>query len=77
MSRKTHHVVPSPNGGWNVKKGGAERASGHFDTKAEATRAGREISRNQGTEFLIHGKNGVIQSSDSHGHDPNPPKDER
>jgi hypothetical protein len=31
---------------------------------------GREISRNQGTEFIIHGKNGVIQGSDSHGHDP-------
>jgi hypothetical protein len=77
MSRKTHHVVPSANGGWNVKKGGAERASGHFDTKAKAVKAGREISRNQGSEFLIHGKNGIIQSSDSHGNDPNPPKDER
>lgn len=77
MSRKTHHVVPSPSGGWNVKKGGVERASGHFDTKAEAVKAGREISRNQGSEFLIHGRNGVIQSSDSHGNDPNPPKDER
>ncbi len=60
MSKKTHHVVPSQNGGWNVKKGGAERASGHFATKAEAIDAVREISRNQGTEFVIHGKNGQI-----------------
>jgi Uncharacterized protein conserved in bacteria (DUF2188) len=74
MSRKTHHVVPNPDGGWDVKRGGGERASGHFDTKAEAVNAGREISRNQGTKFLIHGKDGVIQSSDSHGNDPNPPK---
>lgn len=77
MPRKTHHVVPSPNGGWNVKKGGAERSSGHFNTKAEAEKVGREISRNQGTEFVIHGKDGVIQRSDSHGNDPNPPKDSK
>ena len=29
MARNSHHVVPS-NGGWNVKKGGAERASKTF-----------------------------------------------
>lgn len=75
MARKSHHVVPnSDRGGWNVKKSGASRASKHFDTKAEAVRAGREISRNQKTEFVIHGKNGKIQQSDSHGNDPHPPK---
>ena len=31
MAGKSHHVVPNPDGGWDVKKGGAERASGHFD----------------------------------------------
>jgi predicted RNA-binding Zn-ribbon protein involved in translation (DUF1610 family) len=77
MSRKTHHVVPSPNGGWNVKKGGAERASIHTETKQQAVDAGRQISRNQGTEFVIHGQNGRIQRSDSHGNDPCPPKDKK
>lgn len=75
MPRDEHHLVPNPDGGWDVKRSGSERASVHSDTKAEAEKAGREISRNQGTEFVIHGKDGVIQSSDSHGHDPNPPKD--
>lgn len=75
--RKTHHVVPSPSGGWNVKKGGATRASVHTDTKAEAEQIGREISRNQGTEFVVHGRDGVIQRSDSHGGDPMPPRDQR
>ena len=74
MPRKTHHVVHNPNGGWDVKRGGAQRSSGHFDTKAEAIDAGRQISVNQGTEFLIHGLDGRIQSSDSHGNDPFPPK---
>jgi hypothetical protein len=76
-TRKTHHVVPNPGGGWDVKKGGAQRASVHRETKQEAEDAGREISRNQGTEFVIHGRDGVIQRSDSHGHDPNPPKDKK
>ncbi len=77
MSRRTHHVVPSSSGGWNVKRGGAQRASGHFDTKREAEAAGRQISRNQKSELVIHGRDGVIQRSDSHGGDPNPPRDER
>ena len=75
MPRKTHHIVPNPDGGWDVKKGGAERASEHFGTKKDAEDWGREVSRNQGTEFVIHGKNGQIQQSDSHGNDPCPPKD--
>ena len=74
MARKTHHVVPNPNGGWDVKRGGAQRSSGRFNTKAEAIDVGRQISINQGTEFLIHGLNGRIQSADSHGNDPYPPK---
>ena len=32
----THHVVPNSGGGWDVRRGGAERASGHFDTKRDA-----------------------------------------
>jgi len=67
---KTHHVVPDPKGGWNVKKGGSSRASVHTDTKQKAVDLGREISQNQGTEFFIHGKDGVIQKKDSHGNDP-------
>ena len=74
MARDTHHVVYNPNGGWDVKRGGAERSSGHFETKKEAVNAGRIISQNRKTEFLIHGKNGKIQSSDSHGNDPCPPR---
>lgn len=75
MSRNTHHVVPSPGGGWDVKKGNSERASGHFDNKQNAIDVGRQISRNQKTEFVIHNRNGRISQSDSHGGDPNPPKD--
>lgn len=74
MAGKSHHVVPNPHGGWDVKRGGAQRASGHFDTKQEAVDSGRKISRNQKTEFVVHGANGRIQFADSHGNDPFPPK---
>ncbi len=67
----THHVVPdSNNDGWKVVRDGSERASGLYDTKKEAIDAGREISRNQDTEFRVHNKDGKIASSDSHGNDP-------
>ena len=67
---RTHHVVPNPGGGWDVRRGGAERASGHFDTKQEAVDRGREISRNASTEFKIHNRDGRVSQSDSHGNDP-------
>lgn len=66
----SHHVVPNPNGGWDVKKSGGSKASAHFDTKQQAVDRGREISRNAGTEFVIHKKDGTIQRKDSHGNDP-------
>lgn len=71
---KTHHVVPNPKGGWDVKRGGGERASGHFGTKREAVDHGRGVSRNQSTELKIHNRDGRIAQSDSHGNDPNPPR---
>ncbi|MEW6226586.1 MAG: DUF2188 domain-containing protein [Bacillota bacterium] len=77
MPRKTHHVVPNPKGGWDVKRGGAVRSSGHFDAKQEAIDRAREISRNQGTELVIHNRNRRIGSCDSHGNDPCPPKDKK
>jgi Uncharacterized protein conserved in bacteria (DUF2188) len=52
MAKNSHHVVPAPNGGWNVKKWGAERASKHFEKKEDAVKWGQEISKSQGTERL-------------------------
>lgn len=77
MRRKEHHIVPSPAGGWDVKRDGAKRASIHTDTKREAIDRGRPISQNQKTEFVVHNRDGKISNSDSHGHDPFPPKDQK
>lgn len=77
MPRKSHHVVPDPDGGWNLKKGGASRASKHFETKADAVKHGRQVSKNQRSEFVVHKRDGTIQRKDSHGNDPLPPRDKK
>ena len=74
-TKKSHHVISSPSGGWNVKKSGSSKASKHFREKIDAENWGREVSRNQRTEFVVHGKDGKIQRIDSHGYAPIPPKD--
>lgn len=74
MSNDQHHVIPNSNGGWDVKRSGAQRASGHYGTKREAMSAARTISRNQGTEMVVHNRDGKIYNPDSHGNDPCPPR---
>ena len=70
MSRNEHHIVHRNEGGWAVKRNGATRSSGIYNTKQDAINAGRQISINQNTEL-----DGKISGSDSHGNDPCPPKD--
>ena len=78
MARKTHHVVPGgDSGGWDIKKGGGQKSIKHFDTKQDAVKHAREISKNQKSELIVHKKDGTIQNPDSHGGDPCPPKDKK
>ena len=68
------HVVPNrARGGWDVKQAGGQRSSGHFNTQRDAITRARQISRNQGTELVVHRGNGQIRAKDSHGNDPYPP----
>ena len=71
---KNQHVTPHPNGGWQVKGAGNSRATKRTDTQAQAAEVARRIAVNQGSERLIHGKDGRIRAKDSYGHDPYPPK---
>ena len=71
---RQHHVVPSSEGGWKVKRNGSTRASEWYSTKQEAINRAREISRNQKTELIIHNKDGKISQCDSHGNDHCPPR---
>jgi hypothetical protein len=78
MPANRRHVVPNPNGGWEVKAPGAKRSSGHFDTQKKATeRANKIVDNSGGGEVTTHGRDGRIRDSDtrSPGNDPNPPRD--
>lgn len=75
MAKNSHHVVPDPNGGWSVKKEGASRASKRFDQKRDAVTYAKNISKDQGSELVIHGRDGTIIEKDFYGNDPNPPRD--
>ena len=71
---KNQHVVPHPDGGWQVKGAGNTRATARTATQKEAIGIAREISRNQGSELVIHRPNGQIRDKDSHGPDSFPPR---
>lgn len=71
---KNQHVVPNPNGGWEVKGAGNSRATKHTSTQAEAIKVATEIAKNQSSELFIHRPNGQIRERNSYGNDPFPPK---
>ena len=71
---KNQHVTPDPAGGWQVKGEGNSKATVRTSTQKEAIDRARAISRNQGSELVIHRLNGMIRDKDSHGRDPFPPR---
>jgi len=74
------YVVRNPEGGWDVKRPGADRASAHERTQADAERRAKEIVENLGGgEVRIQGRDARFRDSDtvSPGRDPFPPRDER
>jgi hypothetical protein len=77
MSKKDYHVTTHPEGGWQVKREGADRASSRHPTQGEASERGRELAKQEKVEVVIHRPDGTIRDSDSFGRDPNPPKDQK
>lgn len=79
MGKNDRYVVKAGEG-WAVKKADAERASGVFDTQAEAERRAKDIVSNLGGgEVRIQGANGKWRDSDTvvPGNDPCPPRDRK
>lgn len=75
MTKTSYHVIPSPNGGWSVKKDKVSRATKHFDTQVDAIDWAKKLSKTEGGEFVIHGRDGTIRSRDTYGNDPHPSRD--
>lgn len=61
ITKKSHHVVKNPSGGWSVKKGGSSRASATFKTQQDAVNSAKNTVKNQGTRLVVHGDDGRIK----------------
>ncbi len=74
-TRKTYHVAPNPDGGWNVKAERASRASSSHDTKASAVDRAKVLAKAQPLgQVVIHKQDGRIQTEHTYGQDPYPPR---
>ena len=60
-SNGAYFVSPHPDGGWQVKKANAQKALKRFDTKAEAEKYAKQVSKNQGSSVVRQKKDGKIQ----------------
>lgn len=79
-NRINRHVVPGKDGGRDVKKSGAVRASAHARTQGQAVDRARDVVDNAGGgEVRIHRCDGRIRNSQTvrPGNDPNPPRDRK
>ncbi len=66
ISRNVRHVVPNPDGGWDVMALGASQFSSHHRTQSEAEAKAKEMLRNDvGGEAVIYGRDGKIRDSDT------------
>jgi hypothetical protein len=61
------HVISSKDGGWDVKRDGAVRASGHFKTQEEAIEFAEKEGKRYNVEVFIHGEDGKIQKREAFG----------
>ncbi|NUM73089.1 DUF2188 domain-containing protein [candidate division KSB1 bacterium] len=71
--KKNQHVVPVGNQ-WGIRGSGNSRLTGIFDNQVDAIGSARKIAINQGSELIIHGRNGRIRERNSYGDDPFPPR---
>ena len=72
---KNQWVSPTSNGKWKVHGEKSSKATKVFDNKSQAVEFGKGIAKNQQSELIVQKKDGKIQSKDSYGNDPLPPRD--
>lgn len=71
---KNQHVTYRPDGDWQVKGEGNRKATAVTTTQKDAIKIARDIAINQGSEVVIHNRNGKIRDKNSYGNDPYPPE---
>ena len=58
---KNYHVAKRPDGKWQVKFAGGEKAIKLFDTQAEAIAYAKKLAVNQDGSISIHKKDGKMR----------------
>jgi hypothetical protein len=66
----TNQHVVSLGGSWAVKAEGASAPLAVFKTQSEAWEKAKSIARKERSEALLHGKNGLVRTRNTYGHDP-------
>lgn len=75
MSKKQRAVHTVPHGdGWANRRESSKRVSKTFARKSDAQAAGRKTAKREGTEHLVHKRDGTIGERNSYGSDPYPPR---
>ena len=67
------HVVPT-GGKWAVKGAENSKDTAIYNKQKKTIDIASKISRNQGSELFIHGRDDKIRERDSYGNDPFPPE---
>ena len=55
---------------WAVKAEGSFQPLAVFKTQSDAWERAKAIARKERSEALLHGKNGLIRTRNTYGHDP-------
>lgn len=71
---KNQHVVRRGKQ-WVVRGAGNKKDTSVHETQKDAIDSAIDIAKNQGSEVIVHGRDGRIRSKDSYGNDPCSPKD--
>ena len=80
MPGQRRHITRRPDGQWQDKAEGAQRAGSLHSTQAAAEAAAKDVLRHRpsGGEAIIHRPDGTIRDSDTINRpDPNPRRDTR
>jgi len=68
-----YHVIHTQEGGWRVKRTGAERATSVHSTQSAAIGKAMKLARESSGNVIIHGVDGMIKSTRSYASEPKPP----
>ncbi len=70
MGKNVHVTYIHSEKAWHVKLAGEDKPLASLPTQEEAFERGREVAKQEKSELIVHGKDGVIREKNSYGNDP-------